>query len=92
MELQRSTTDNQAEESKVQVAELEAQNSSLEVPLKASNEWKMDIAPLREHTLLLRGKLYQVQVKLVEEVYGIKKVESRLLEILVISTEFKTRT
>ena len=49
----------------------------------------MDIAPLREHTLLLRGKIYQVQVKLAEEFYRIKKVEAILQEISVISTEFK---
>ena len=52
----------------------------------------MDITHLREHALLLRNKIYQVQVKLTEEVYGIKKVEARLQDISVISTEFKTRT
>ena len=70
----------------------EAQNISLEVLLKATNERKMDITPLREHALSLRNKIYQVQVNLTEEVYGIKKVEARLQEISVISTEFKTRT
>ena len=52
----------------------------------------MDIRPLREHALSLRNKIYQVQVKLVEEVYRIKQVESRLQEISVIATEFKTMT
>ena len=52
----------------------------------------MDIEPLREHAFLLRGNIYQVQVKLAEEVYRIKQVESRLQEISVISIEFKTRT
>ena len=60
--------------------------------MKEANERKMDIATLREHTLFLRGKIYQVQVKLVEEVHRIKKVEARLQEMSVISTEFKTRT
>ena len=41
----------------------------------------MDIAPLREKALFLIGKIYQVQVKLVEEVYKIKQVEARLQEI-----------
>ena len=31
-------------------------------------------------------------MKLAEEVYGIKQVEAILQEILVISTEFKTKT
>ena len=34
----------------------------------------MDITPLREHALLLKIKVYQVQVKLVEEAYNIKEV------------------
>ena len=52
----------------------------------------MDIAPLREQALLLRGKIYQVQVKLVEEVFKIKQVEARLQEISIVATEFKART
>ena len=59
--------------------------------MKAANERKMDITPLKEHALSLKNKIYQVQVKLVEEVYRIKQVESPLQEILVTSTEFKTR-
>ena len=78
IEVQRSKTYKQVEESKVQIAELEAHNSSLDVLLKATNERKMDITPLREHALSLKNKIYQVQVKLVEEVYKIKQVEPKL--------------
>ena len=46
--------------------------------MKATNERKMDITPLREHALSLKNKIYQVQVKLVEEVYKIKQVEPKL--------------
>ena len=91
MEIQRSTTDKKAEKSKVLIVELEAKNSSVDILLKVANERKMDIEPLREHALFLRGKIYQVQVKLEEEVYRIKQVESRLQEISVISIEFKTK-
>ena len=52
----------------------------------------MDIKPLRECALMIRKKIYQLQLKLAEEVYKIKQVEARLQEISVISTEFKTRT
>ena len=44
------------------------------------------------HALLLRNKIYHVQVKLTEEVYKIKQVEAILQEISVISTEFEMRT
>ena len=58
--------------------ELEEQSSSLEVLFKASNEWKMDITPLHEHALMLKNKIYQVQLKVTEEVYKIKQEKSRL--------------
>ena len=66
MEVQKSIVDQQAEEHRVRITKLEAQNSSLEVLLKETSERKIDIAPLREHALLLRRKIYQVQVKLAE--------------------------
>ena len=47
---------------------------------------------MREHAFLLRGKIYQVQVKLAEEVFKIKQVEDRLQEISVVATEFKAKT
>ena len=52
----------------------------------------MDVTLLQEHALLLERKIYQVQLKLIEEVYKIKQVETRLQEILVTSTNFRTRT
>ena len=51
----------------------------------------MDITTLREHALLLKIKVYQVQVKLADEVYNIKQAESILKEISVIMTELKKR-
>ena len=52
--------DTQAEEIRSRVVELEAQNDSLETLLKAENEKKMDITPLKEHSLLLRRNNYQL--------------------------------
>ena len=64
----------------------------MESSFKVENEWKMDITLLREHAHLLRRKIYQVQLKLAEEVYKIKKADIILEEISVISTDFRTRT
>ena len=91
-EVQKSPADQQAKEYRVWITELEAHNSSLEVILKATNERKIDIATLRDHVLLLRRKIYQVQVKLAEEVFKIKQVEALLQEISVVATEFKAKT
>ena len=59
--------------------------------MKEANEIKMSIAPLREHSLSLRNNIYQMQAKIVGDDYRIKKVEARLQEISVISTELRTR-
>ena len=59
---------------------------------KEKNDSKMDITPLGEHALFLGRKIYQVQLKLVEEFYKIKQPEVILQEISVISTKFKART
>ena len=64
----------------------------MEVVLKAANERKVDIAPLRDCALLLRRKIYQVQLKLVEEYFQIKQAEDQLHEILTVATTFKERT
>ena len=60
--------------------------------MKGVNERKIDIRPLGEHALLLRRKIYQVQVKLVEEAFRIKQVKDRLQEISTVATTFKDRT
>ena len=72
--------------------ELEAQNSSLEVLLKVANEQKTDLTPLTKHTLMLRGKIYQMQFQIMEEVLKIRQVEAQLEEISVIGTQFKDKT
>ena len=79
MEVQKSTADKKWEEHRVQITELEAQNSSLEFLLKATNERKIDIAPLREHALA-------------EESFWIKQVEDRLQEMSTVATTFKEKT
>ena len=92
LETQRASTNKQVEDLKARVAELEAQNSSLEIQLKITNEQKVDVTPLREYALLLRRKTYKFQLKIAEEVYKIKQAETKLQEISVISTDFRTRT
>ena len=50
------------------MAALEAQKTSLEVLLKVENEKRMDIEPLRKHALVLKNKIYQMQLQIADEV------------------------
>ena len=57
---------------------LEAQNTSLEVLLKVENEQKTDIETLTKHALMLKNKIYQMQLQIAEEVLKVRQVEARL--------------
>ena len=71
---------------------MEAQNNSLKVLLKVENEQRMDIEPLTKHALMLRNKIYQMQLQIAEEVLKVRQVEARLEEILGIASRFKDKT
>ena len=57
---------------------MEAHKSSLEVLLKVANEQRTDIVPLTKHALMLRNKIYQMQVQIADEVLKVWQVEARL--------------
>ena len=71
---------------------MEAQKASLEVLLKVENEQRMDIEPLTKHALMLRNKIYQMQLQIAEEVLKVRQVEARLEEISGIASQFKDKT
>ena len=75
LETQNSTAEHKKWHYEAQVVELEAQKSSLEVLLKVANEQRIDIWPLTKHALMLRSKIYQMQVQIVEEVLKVRQVE-----------------
>ena len=71
---------------------MEAQKASLEVLLNAKNEQRMDIEPLIKHALMLRNKIYQMQLHIADEMLKVRQVEARLEEILGIPSHFKEKT
>ena len=74
------------------MAGLEAQNISLEVLLKETNEQRIDITPLTKHAFFLRSNIYQMKVHIIGEVFKGKQVEDRLQEISATATELKDKT
>ena len=71
---------------------MEAQKDSLEVLLKVENEKITDINPLKKHALMLRNKIYQMQLQIAGEVLKVRQVEARLEEISGIASQFKDKT
>ena len=63
----------------------------MEAQLREANEIQPDVIPFHDQAFLIWRKIHQVQLKLVEEIYKIKKEETRLKEILAISIDFGTR-
>ena len=89
LELQKTTTEQKAKKYETHIATLEAQKASLEVLLKVENEQRMDIEPLTKHALMLRHKIYQMRLHIMEEMLKVHQVEARLEEILGIASHFK---
>ena len=75
-----------------QVVALEAKKASLEISLKVENEKRMDIESLTKHALMLRNKIYQMQLQIAGEVLKARQVEARLEEISSIASQFKDKT
>ena len=92
LETQKSTAEQKAGQYESQVVELEAQKSSLEVLLKVANEQITNLAPLTTRALMLRRKIYQMQVQSIEKVLKVRQEEDRLEEILVIASQFRDKT
>ena len=92
LELQKATTEQKEEQYGTQVETIEAQKASLEVLLKVENEQRTDIKPLTKHALMLRNKIYQMQLQIADEVLKVRQVEARLEEISSIASQFKEKT
>ena len=82
LKLQKTTAKGRAKHYETQVAALEAQKDSLEVLLKVANEQRTDIEPLMKHALMLRSKIYQMQLQIADEMLKFWQVETRLEEIV----------
>ena len=48
----------------------------------------MDIESLTKHALMLRNKIYQMQLQIADEMLKVRQVEARLEEILGIASYF----
>ena len=89
LEAQKSTTNRQPGDLRTWVKELEVQNQSLETQLKTTNERNPDITPFHDQAFLIRRKNHQAKLKLAEEIYKVKQVETRLNEIAEKSLNFR---
>ena len=61
-----------------QMVALEEQNNSLAVSLKTAMEQKDDVEPLKKHALMLRNKIHQMQLQMVEEIFKVQQIDIRL--------------
>ena len=55
-------------------------------------EQKKNIEPLKKHALILRNKIHQMQLQMVEELLKFQQVEIRLEEIINTTLNFLNRT
>ena len=55
-----------------ETGELRTWVGELETWIKVANERKLDITPFRNHSYLIQRNMYQVQLKLADEIYKIQ--------------------
>ena len=67
LETKKHTTEEREKQYQIQVVALEEQNNLLTTSLKSAMEQKTDIRPLKEHVLMLRKKIYQIQLQIEDE-------------------------
>ena len=68
-----------------------AQNISMETQLKIAIERHPNITSLCDQACMIRRKIHQVQVRLVEEICKVKWEETKLNEIEDTSSNFRTK-
>ena len=71
---------------------MEAQKASLKVLLKEANKQRTNIEPLTKHALMLRSKIYQMQLQIADEMLKVRQVQGRLEEIVSTASHFKDKT
>ena len=55
-----------------QIVSLEDQNNSLVVSLKSATKQKVDVEPLKKHTLMIRNNIHQMKLQIVEERFKVQ--------------------
>ena len=74
------------------MAALEEQKTSLTASLKDSMEQKTDIQPLKEHVLIQRKRIHQVQIQIEVKRCKILQIDTRLEEIIDTTSYFLDRS
>ena len=62
LEIENDTTEEKEKQYQMQIASLEEQTNPLTASLKGAMEQKADIQPLKEHVLILRRRIHQIQI------------------------------
>ena len=76
----------------MQVAALKEQKNSLTASLKDAMEQKNDIQPLKEHVLIQKKNIHQIQIPIEDERCKIFHIDTRLEEIIDTTSYFINRS
>ena len=92
LEEKKTTGEGKAKLYETQIAALEEERSSLAASLKLTMEQKVDIKSLKKHALMLRRKIHQIQLQIVEEILKVQQIDIILEEIVSTASYFLDRT
>ena len=73
LEVQRTIVEGKSKLYETQIVALEDQKNSLEDSLKTwAMEQEADVEPLKKHALMLKNKIHQMQLQMVEERFKVQ--------------------
>ena len=92
MEVQKTNAEGKDNLYETQIAALEDQNNLLAASLKSTMEYKFDIEPLKNHAIMLRKNIHQIQLQIAEEIFKFQQIDIRLEELVSTASYFLDRT
>ena len=92
LEIEKAAAEKKEKQYQIQIAVLEEQKISLTASLKGAMEQKADIRPLKEHVLILRKRIHQIQIQIEDEICKVLQIDTRLEEIVNTTSYFLDRT
>ena len=92
MEIEKVATEEKEKQYQMQIVALEEQKKSLTTSLKGAMEQKADIRPLKEHVMILRKRIHQIQIQIEDERCNFLQIDTRLEEVVNTTSYFLDRT
>ena len=92
MEIGKATAEEKEKQYQMQIVALKEQKNSLTASLKGAMEQKADIRLVKEHALMLRKNIHQIQLQIEDERCKVQQIDTRMEDIVSTTSYVLDRT